>query len=85
MIEREGQPGQLSVKRQCELLDLSRSGVYYTPRAVCEQDLQLMRRIDQLHFGASVLWLATYSQTAGARRRWRPSAACRRADATHGD
>ena len=41
--------GKLSVKRQCELLDLNRSGVYYTPRAVSEQDLQLRRRIDQLH------------------------------------
>jgi putative transposase len=46
MIDREG---KLSVKRQCELLDLNRSGVYYTPRPVPEQDLQLMRRIDQLH------------------------------------
>ena len=41
--------GKLSVKRQCELLELNRSGVYYTPCAVSEQDLQLMRRIDQLH------------------------------------
>jgi putative transposase len=40
---------KLSVKRQCELLDLNRSGVYYAPHAVSEQDLQLMRRIDQLH------------------------------------
>ena len=46
MIDRQG---ALSVKRQCELLELNRSGVYYTPRAVCEQDLKLMRRIDQLH------------------------------------
>jgi putative transposase len=46
MIDREG---KLPVKRQCELLDLNRSGVYYTPRAASEQDLQLMRRIDQLH------------------------------------
>lgn len=46
MIDRED---KLSVKRQCELLDLNRSGVYYAPRAVSEQDLQLMRRIDQLH------------------------------------
>jgi putative transposase len=41
--------GKLPVKRQCELLDLNRSGVYYTPRPVSEQDFQLMRRIDQLH------------------------------------
>jgi len=40
---------ELSVKRQCELLDLSRTGVYYTPRPVPEEDLTLMRRIDELH------------------------------------
>jgi putative transposase len=40
---------KLTVKRQCELLDLNRTGVYYTPRPVSEKDLQLMRRIDELH------------------------------------
>ncbi|HUA24329.1 MAG TPA: IS3 family transposase [Steroidobacteraceae bacterium] len=39
----------LSVKRQCELLDLNRTGVYYTPRPVPEKDLKVMRRIDELH------------------------------------
>jgi putative transposase len=46
MIER-GE--KLTVKRQCELLALNRTGVYYTPRPVPEADLQLMRRIDELH------------------------------------
>lgn len=40
---------RLTVKRQCELLALNRTGVYYTPRAVSEWDLRLMRRIDELH------------------------------------
>jgi putative transposase len=40
---------QLTVTRQCELLGLNRTGVYYTPRPVPERDLQLMRRIDELH------------------------------------
>lgn len=39
----------LTVKRQCELLGLNRRGVYYTPRPVSKADLQLMRRIDELH------------------------------------
>ncbi len=43
------QGAKLSVKRQCELLNLNRSGVYYTPRPIPEQDLRLMRRIDELH------------------------------------
>jgi putative transposase len=37
------------VKRQAELLDLSRSSVYYTPRPISERDLKLMRRLDDLH------------------------------------
>jgi len=40
---------ELSMKRQCELLGLNRTGVYYTPRPVPEEDLTLMRRIDELH------------------------------------
>ena len=40
---------KLPVVRQCELLNLSRSSVYYTPLPVSESDLALMRRIDELH------------------------------------
>ena len=40
---------KLSVTRQCEMLDLNRTGVYYTPRPVSQADLKLMRRIDELH------------------------------------
>jgi putative transposase len=43
------QGAELSVTRQCELLGLNRTGVYYTPRPVREEDLILMRRIDELH------------------------------------
>jgi putative transposase len=49
MIERGS---QVPVKRQAELLGLSRSSVYYRPRAVSERDLGLMRRIDELHLKA---------------------------------
>ena len=43
------QGATLSVKRQCELLGLNWTGVYYTPRPIPEQDLRPMRRIDELH------------------------------------
>jgi putative transposase len=49
MIERDA---EVTVTRQAQLLDLSRSSVYYTPRALPERDLVLMRRIDELH----LLW-----------------------------
>lgn len=40
---------ELSVRRQCELLELNRTGLYYTPRPLPPSDLALMRRVDQLH------------------------------------
>jgi putative transposase len=46
MIDRDS---QLSVKRQAQLLDLSRSSVYYVARALPQRDLQLMRILDELH------------------------------------
>ncbi len=39
--------GKLSVVRQCELLDIHRSGVYYEPRGESAQNLELMRLIEQ--------------------------------------
>ena len=46
MINREH---DLPIKRQAELLGMSRGSVYYLPRPVSEADLALMRRIDLLH------------------------------------
>src|SRR6202451_69792 len=44
------QPGEnLSVRRQCELLNLARSGVYRPAPVTSTDDLTLMRRIDELH------------------------------------
>lgn len=46
MINREH---ELPVVRQCEVLGLSRSSVYYDAKPVSADDLALMRRIDELH------------------------------------
>ena len=40
--------GVLSIRHQCRLLGLSRSGVYRTPLPASDDDLTLMRRIDEL-------------------------------------
>ena len=37
----------LSVARQCKLLDISRSGLYYQPVGVSDEDLNLMKLIDR--------------------------------------
>lgn len=39
----------LPVSRQCRLLELSRSSVYYRPQGVPEGELELMRVIDEIH------------------------------------
>ena len=39
----------LSLSRQADLLGISRGSLYYAPRLVAEDDLRLMRRIDELH------------------------------------
>jgi putative transposase len=39
----------LPVTRQCQLLNLNRSTVYYPPRPVSADDLRLMRRIDEMY------------------------------------
>lgn len=49
-----------SVRRQCELLAVTRSCVYYTPVEPDDEELALMRRIDELHlkrpfFGSRML------------------------------
>jgi putative transposase len=39
----------ISLRRQCELLAISRSGLYYEPVGTSAEELALMRRIDALH------------------------------------
>ena len=39
----------LSLSRQCELLDVSRSSQYYEPLGESAANLALMRRLDELH------------------------------------
>ena len=52
MIDREA---TLPIVRQCELLELSRSSVYYEPRPVSAADLALMRQLDELHLALPFL------------------------------
>ena len=39
----------LPVTRQCQLLALNRSTVYYQPKGVSDEDLKLMRQFDEFH------------------------------------
>jgi putative transposase len=46
MMERKN---PLPITRQCQLLSLNRSTFYYQPKPASAEDLQLMRRIDEMH------------------------------------
>ena len=46
MIDREH---DLPIAKQAQVLNISRSSVYYLPRPVSAADLTIMRRIDELH------------------------------------
>ncbi len=41
--------GEISIRRQCSLLGISRSGLYYEPVGWSEENLVLMRLIDELY------------------------------------
>jgi putative transposase len=66
---------QLSVRRQCELLGLSRSSLYYEPAEETTENLRLMRRIDE-HYTACpfygsrrmTAWLLTQGEAVNRKR-----------------
>ena len=72
MVDRENQ--DLSVRRQCELLRVSRSGLYYEPEPTSPEQLALMRRIDELHlkypfYGSRNLAHALRAEGHGVNRK----------------
>jgi putative transposase len=65
----------LSVVRQCRLLDISRSGLYYQPAGISEEDLTLMKLIDRQYlatpfYGARKIaaWLKHQGYTVNRKR-----------------
>ena len=43
----EPEHAEISVRRQCDLLGVNRSGLYYQPVGESEENLRLMRLIDE--------------------------------------
>jgi len=65
----------LSIVRQCRLLDISRSGLYYQPKGISEEDLTLMKLIDRQYlatpfYGARKIaaWLKSQGQRVNRKR-----------------
>jgi putative transposase len=66
---------ELSVRRQCELLGLPRSSLYYRPAPAAAEDLRLMRLIDQQYtarpfYGSRRMtaWLQTQGEEVNRKR-----------------
>ena len=60
--------------RQCTLLDISRSGLYYQPKGISEEDLTLMKLIDRQYlatpfYGARKIAAWLKSQNYGVNRK----------------
>ncbi len=65
----------LSIVRQCRLLDISRSGLYYQPVGISEEDLTLMKLINRQYlatpfYGARKIaaWLKSQSHRVNRKR-----------------
>jgi putative transposase len=41
--------GEYSVREQCELLSISRSGLYYRPKPIAPEKLDLLNKIDEIY------------------------------------
>ena len=74
----------LSVRRQCALLGLVRSGIYRTPAGADEEDLALMRRLDEQYLATPLLWLTADDGGAAGGRPCGQSQAGPAADAADG-
>ena len=79
MVDR--QHPSLSVVRQCRLLDISRSGLYYQPQGISEEGLTLMKLIDRQYlatpfYGARKIaaWLKSQGRRTNRKRVRRPDA-----------
>ena len=64
----------LSIVRQCRLLDISRSGLYYQPKGISEEDLTLMKLIDHQYlatpfYGARKIAVWLKSQSCNVNRK----------------
>jgi putative transposase len=60
---------QLSIRRQCELLAVSRSGRYYQAVDTSTEELALMRRVDEIHLQWPFYGSRNISQTLRAEGR----------------
>jgi len=62
----ESQHPALPITRQCELLGLARASYYHQPEPELDENLRLMRVIDETYLAVSGLWFAADDALAAA-------------------
>ena len=72
------------MRRQCELLGLNRSGLYYEPAVESPADLRLMRMIDEQYLEAPFYGSRRMTARLKSTRRGGQSQASPKADGDHG-
>ena len=82
MIDRDH---DLPISRQAEALGVSRSAVYYKPRPTSAADLQIMRRIDELHLDYPFAGSRMLRDFLEPRGRFDRAAPCGEPDEADGD
>jgi putative transposase len=60
----------LSLRRQCDLLEVCRGSYYYEPCPETEENLGLMRRLDELHLGHPVYGSRKLTALLRRQGRW---------------
>jgi len=65
----DAEHSELSVRRQCELLDLARSTCYYQPGEETSENLALMRAIDELYLKHPFYGSRKMAQELGINRK----------------
>lgn len=65
----EVEHGGLSIRRQCELLGLSRSSWYYEPAGESAENLQWMRRIDEQYLATPFYGSRKMAEVLGINRK----------------
>ena len=49
LVESKQAKTAISLTRQCEIMEINRSNLYYQPRPISAKDLMIMRRIDEVY------------------------------------
>ena len=66
----------LSLSRQCSILSISRSSLYYRPKGESAESLALMRRIDELYLKYPFYGRVRWPASSAGKAIWSAGTGC---------